>query len=135
MNLPEILRAAARDMENEVQLPGHNGKGEAQPFPCFHVAQIADGRWSGWERSEACHAFLRVFSEGKRPVILSGSFINELMTPDDNRDGVILALCFAAAVIEAGDAPWGELRPCMDQTCVAHRDMNGGCTLCDAPCF
>ena len=96
MKTPNIYARAARRMERD----------ESCCYPCGAIMKENNSSESFYEH-EDCLRFMSVFTRKTDGEIMSRRFIKALYITDDNNfiDHSIIALCFAAAMLDAGDLP------------------------------
>jgi hypothetical protein len=99
-NAVEVLRAAARNLERREFVAPMNGAATLH-YPCWHVCDARGKNVEDWPTDNIGSDFLHVYT-GARGRAGSRAFIHGIDGCLANPDNCILALCFAAAVIEAG---------------------------------
>ena len=93
----KLYRQAARRMEQETAL---------SCFPCWNIAEVEGVGYENWPESTHVKLFLSAFSDRKTVDGMSDHYIKTmyLICGGIDRDFSITALCFMAAMVEAGDA-------------------------------
>jgi len=102
MKTPHLFARAAKLLEEQ----------PVWEYPCFAILEEKFGPLGcGYETDPDTLRFMSVFSNAAYGQEKSDAFIEALMsekTLDKDLDNAILALCFAAAIEEAGDHPDGQ---------------------------
>lgn len=95
----DIYRQAARLMESAAQYTA---------YPCWCIARVEGHSDVGeWRDAPSVLPFLSTFSAKAGINSMSDDFMNRMYDELDghlSRSGCIVALCFMAAMVEAGDA-------------------------------
>ena len=89
-NTVQVLRLAAKRMEKTDDY--------SSIYPCWNIAEVDGTGYPAWMMSPNVKLFLDVFSDKQDTHRMSDDFIARISM--DDRDACVLALCFAAAVLE-----------------------------------
>lgn len=99
MRKPNVFAVAARNMERQKKV--ECGDTVVSDYPCFYVVRATGKRIGEWNRAYEVEVFLNAFSNRIAVYDMSNDFINQ--TDNLDRNVCITALCFAAAMLDAGD--------------------------------
>ena len=94
----EVYRKAALLMERA---------GPLTDYPCWCISRIEKTDLHDWRVSPSVRPFLAAFSDETYISLRSGEYLDlmhDSVSLKQERDFDILALCFMAAMVEAGDA-------------------------------
>ena len=88
MKAPNVYARAAKRMEEAQHI-----------YPCFAILEVREQPYTLFSTDPECVNFLAAFSGREGGMSMGAEFLVALTTFDER----ILALCFAAAMLDAGD--------------------------------